>query len=101
MAMLEIRLNGKKEFVAPGNLAGLLNDRKVRTEAVTVEINNEIMPKERYNEYIVKPGDRIELIYPMGGGSNRIKYKIAAAFLVQRYLMKKALFMPFSGSKNS
>jgi len=93
MAMLEVQVNGKKEFVAPGNLTGLLKDRNVRAEAVTVEINNKIMPKEMYNEYIVKPGDKIELIYPTGDG-NRIKYKIARGFLLQRYLIKKALFMP-------
>ncbi len=68
MAMFEVRINGKKEYTAPGSIAEILKDKKIKAEAVTVEINDELLPKRMYDKYMVKPGDRIEFVYHMGGG---------------------------------
>ena len=35
---------------------------------VAVEVNQEIVPRSRHAEHLLKPGDRIELVHAMGGG---------------------------------
>lgn len=68
---ITIYLNGKKEEL--GNettLSRLLEIKKVRPEVVTVELNDSIVEKNKYNEISLKPNDRLEFVYYMGGGQN-------------------------------
>lgn len=66
---IAIYLNGKKEEISEGmNLLEILGSKKIRPEVVTVELNEKIIEKTEYPEVIVKPGDRLEFVYYMGGG---------------------------------
>lgn len=68
--MADIYLNGKKELVKDGlNISGLLEIKKIRPEVVTVELNDKIIEKDRYKLTVLNPGDRLEFVYYMGGGS--------------------------------
>ncbi len=52
------------------NILELLEDKRVEhPDYVSVEINDQIIPKDKYNEYQIKDGDRIEFLYYMGGGN--------------------------------
>ncbi|MCM8797333.1 MAG: cysteine synthase A [Candidatus Omnitrophica bacterium] len=67
---ITIYLNGKKEEIDNGiNILALLGIKKIRSEVVTVELNDEIVPKDKYKTTILKPDDRLEFVYYMGGGS--------------------------------
>lgn len=35
---------------------------------VAVAINDRIVPRSRHAETVVNPGDRIEIVHPVGGG---------------------------------
>jgi sulfur carrier protein len=64
-----ITLNGDP-FPLDGDTAliALLERLNMRRGRVAVEINREIVPKARYDETMVRAGDRVEIINFVGGG---------------------------------
>lgn len=65
-----ISLNGQKETCNDGaTIAALLQDRNIRPEMVSVEVNDAIIERGRYGEVRLKEGDSVEFLYFMGGGS--------------------------------
>jgi len=68
---IKILINGKKESIdGESTISQLLNIRNIRKEVVTIELNDNIIPKESYDHIVVKEGDRIEFVYYMGGGQD-------------------------------
>ncbi len=68
---IEIYVNGKKEEIAAAlTIQDLLGLKKIRPEVVTVELNEEIIPRDKYGTTLLKSGDRLEFVYYMGGGNN-------------------------------
>jgi sulfur carrier protein len=66
---ISIRLNGKEIQIEEGStILDLLNERRIRPEIVVVELDGEIVERERYGETLLKAGDEVELVYYMGGG---------------------------------
>ena len=66
---MTVTLNGKKEELQDGvSVEDLLNARKIRVEMVSIEVNDQIIRRERFRETPLKEGDRVEFIYYMGGG---------------------------------
>ena len=64
-----IYLNGKKEEIQEGlNISRLLEVKKSRPEIVTVELNGQIIERDKYSEILLVPNDRVEIVYYMGGG---------------------------------
>jgi len=49
-------------------LTALLERLNMRRSRVAVEINLQIVPKARYEETIVRAGDKVEIINFVGGG---------------------------------
>lgn len=67
---ITIFLNGKKEEIENDtSISALLAAKKIRPEVVTVELNNEIIGKDKYQTTQLKPNDRLKFVYYMGGGS--------------------------------
>jgi sulfur carrier protein len=66
---MHITLNGEKKEV-PGELTvfGLLDFLQIQHQRVAVELNQEIVKKERYDSTAVKEGDSLEVVSFMGGG---------------------------------
>lgn len=66
---LHLFINGKKEELEEEmTISQLLKARKIRPEVVTVELNDNIIEREKYGDTTLKEGDRLELVYYMGGG---------------------------------
>ena len=66
---MEIMLNGEKVTCEEGvSLENLLLQMQYDKRQVAAEVNGDIIPKAEYWEYIVKPGDEIEVVTFMGGG---------------------------------
>lgn len=64
-----IFLNGKKEEVNDGmTIAKILETKKIRPEVVTIELNEQIVERAKYPETLLKPNDKLEFVYYMGGG---------------------------------
>lgn len=67
---MELTVNGKKLEVTDGvTITALLAELKINALRVAVQLNQEIVKRERYEETSLKAGDRLEIITFMAGGS--------------------------------
>lgn len=66
---MNIVLNGEKREV-PNNLTviGLLEFLKIQQQRVAVELNTEIVKKDKYGMTAIREGDSIEVVSFMQGG---------------------------------
>ena len=66
---MKIIVNGKAMEVADGlTLEGLLGLLNIRREYTAVALNREVAQKAQYAETMLREGDRVEIVHPMGGG---------------------------------
>ena len=65
----KIQLNGASYEVNNGtNLNELLNKLKIRKNKVAIEVNGEIVEKNKYQNLILNKGDKVEIVQFIGGG---------------------------------
>ena len=64
-----IKINGENKFV-PQNISivELLEIFKINKERVVIELNKEIIKKDRYNSTSIKENDELEIVTFVGGG---------------------------------
>lgn len=68
--MITIHLNGESQEVPEGlTVATLLARLQLPADRVAVERNLEILPRDRWSETRLQPGDRLEVVQFVGGGS--------------------------------
>ena len=66
---IEVQLNGKPRQIEPGLTVGaLLESLELHPGVVVVELNREILERDRYGEVPVRAGDALELVHFVGGG---------------------------------
>lgn len=66
---IAIYVNGKKEEIGNSlTIQGLLDVKKIRPEVVTIELNEEIIAKDKYKATVLESEDKLEFVYYMGGG---------------------------------
>ena len=66
---MTIIVNGEAMQVADGlTVEGLLGQLKIRREYTAVALNREVAPKATYAKTVLREGDRVEIVRPMGGG---------------------------------
>jgi sulfur carrier protein len=66
---MEIRLNGKARDVADGiTVSQLLDELKLQALRVAVQVNMDIVKRERYGEVVLQSGDTVEVLTFMSGG---------------------------------
>ena len=66
---MEIWLNGEaREVDAALSVAALLELAGYAQRRVAVEVNRQIVPKSQHAAHALQPGDRIEIVYALGGG---------------------------------
>lgn len=67
--MIRVRLNGKERELDSGlTLTALIESLELHPRMVVVELNRDIVERERYGEITVGDGDTIELVHFVGGG---------------------------------
>ncbi len=67
---MELMVNGKKLEVTDGaTITTVLGELNINPLRVAVQLNLEIIKRERYEETMLKAGDRLEIITFMAGGS--------------------------------
>ena len=67
--MADIMFNGKKRDIKDNtNITEFIKINSYKQEHVVVELNEEIITKERYQEIILKDNDVLEVLSFMGGG---------------------------------
>ena len=65
----KIQLNGNSYEINDGtNLNELLNKLKIQKNKVAIEVNGEIVEKNKYPNLILNKGDKVEIVQFIGGG---------------------------------
>ena len=65
----KIQLNGDPYEIKNGtNLNELLNKLKIQRNKVAVEVNGEIVEKNKYVNLILNKNDKVEIVHFIGGG---------------------------------
>ena len=65
----KIQLNGDPYEINDGtNLNELLNKLKIQKNKVAIEVNGEIVEKNKYPKLILNKNDKVEIVHFIGGG---------------------------------
>ena len=65
----KIQLNGNPFEINNGtNLNQLLNKLKIQKNKIAIEVNGEIVEKNKYPNLILNKGDKVEIVHFIGGG---------------------------------
>ena len=65
----KIQLNGDPyEINGRTNLNELLNKLKIQKNKVAIEVNGEIVQKDKYINLILNKDDKVEIVHFIGGG---------------------------------
>jgi len=66
---MQIILNGNPTEVPDGIAMGDLIERlELTSQRLAVEVNEKLVPRSRFGEHRLTPGDRVEIIQAVGGG---------------------------------
>jgi thiamine biosynthesis protein ThiS len=69
---MKLHINGdQKTFPSPLTLAGLVESLAMKPDRVAVELNRDIVPRDRWTQTELHDGDRLEIVHFVGGGSAR------------------------------
>lgn len=63
-----IKINGETVQSDGKNVIEMLSDMGYSEKRVAVEINEQIVPKAKYGETVLKDGDSVEVVRFVGGG---------------------------------
>jgi sulfur carrier protein len=71
---MKVHINGEERALAnpapPAEftLAYLVEALEMKSDRVAVELNRDIVPRDRWPETLLKDGDRLEIVHFVGGG---------------------------------
>ena len=69
---MELRINGEvrnfSDAPTPFTLATLVERLGMKADRVAVELNRDIVPRDRWPETMLQEGDRLEVVHFVGGG---------------------------------
>ncbi len=63
-----VKINGELLEKDGKTVTEMLADMEISGQRVAVEINEEIVPKAKYDETILNDGDHVEVVRFVGGG---------------------------------
>ncbi len=67
--MIEVTINGEKRAFKTGlSIADLLVELQMNTRAIAIEINQQILPRDRHHQTRIVSGDVLEIVTLVGGG---------------------------------
>ena len=66
---IKIKINGKiKSIIQDSNLSMVLKNLKIPLNKVAIELNEEIIDKNKINKIKLNKNDKIEIVHFIGGG---------------------------------
>ena len=63
-----VKINGENLDKDGKTVSEVLADMEINGQRVAVELNEEIVPKAKYGETVLKDGDKVEVVHFVGGG---------------------------------
>lgn len=69
---MNLTINGEsRDFPGDLTLAALIAQLGMKADRVAVELNLEIVPRDKWEATQLKDGDKLEIVHFVGGGSGR------------------------------
>lgn len=65
---MKVTVNGSSMDVKASTLMELLQELDINPKRVVIEVNLEIVKRDKFSEYKIKEGDSIEIVNFVGGG---------------------------------
>lgn len=66
---MQVRINGQfRQFNGPTSIETLLEELGYRNHFVAVALNQQCIPKQQFQDKLVKDQDEVEILAPMAGG---------------------------------
>ena len=70
---MKIQINGEsKDVDSHLSLAALIETLGMKSDRVAVELNRDIVPRDRWAATELREGDRLEIVHFVGGGTRSI-----------------------------
>lgn len=69
---MNLTINGEdREFSSNLTVSSLLTELGLKPDRVAIELNRDLLPRERWNVTPLNDGDKLEIVHFVGGGSAR------------------------------
>ena len=65
---MRLQINGEEKDVAAATVAELVAQLGMKSDRVAVELNREIVPRDRWPSAQLRDGDKLEIVHFVGGG---------------------------------
>ena len=70
---MKLRINGEiKEFQNSLKLSELLYSLDLKPNGIAIELNKEVVLREKWANVLLREGDAVEIVHFVGGGSGKI-----------------------------
>lgn len=67
---MKLHINGaERDFASSLSLASLIEQLGMKQDRVAIELNKDIVTRDRWSETMLADGDRLEIVHFVGGGS--------------------------------
>lgn len=67
---MKLQINGaERVFPSTLSLASLIDQLGMKQDRVAIELNNDIVTRDRWPDTMLAEGDRLEIVHFVGGGS--------------------------------
>jgi len=65
---MDITINGESQASSAETLGRLVETLGMKPDRVAIELNREIVPRDRWSQTSLHDGDRLEIVHFVGGG---------------------------------
>ena len=65
---MNVIINGESRTASAENLATLVGELGMKADRVAIELNREIVPRDRWAQTKLNDGDQLEIVNFVGGG---------------------------------
>ena len=70
---MNLIINGERQEFPAQTLSVLVDQLGMKSDRVAIELNREIVPRDRWAETRLTDGDRLEIVHFVGGGSRSLR----------------------------
>jgi thiamine biosynthesis protein ThiS len=66
---MNLTINGERRLIPAETLSALVEQLDMKPDRVAIELNREIIPRDRWPQTRLNDGDQLEIVHFVGGGS--------------------------------
>ena len=66
---MNLTINGETQVLPAETLTALVEQLGMKSDRVAIELNREIVPRDKWPDTRLHDGDRLEIVHFVGGGS--------------------------------